>query len=195
MSSAIMYFTPQQIAHLRRVCFVDGSAEALLIELLAVTGMRTDELNNLRRRDFIVEENRVYIHGSKKSADGWKMLGMNRQDNEFMQRLDQMILSGLKPNELVMSLFSKNPGTQSSKKQVRRIWYRLRRKAFGLECRLSVHKLRHSFGMTVQTLTGDIMSTQAALRHKSISSTVRYLHTQNAEAVDEMVAKAYKRAS
>ena len=38
----------------------------------------------------------------------------------------------------------------------------------------SPHVLRHSFGMAVYQRTGDLLVTQQAMRHRSISSTVVY---------------------
>lgn len=43
--------------------------------------------------------------------------------------------------------------------------------------KVTAHTLRHTFGTELQALTGDLKMTQKALRHRALSSTMVYLHT------------------
>ncbi len=68
----------------------------------------------------------------------------------------------------------------------RKEWHRAR-KAAGLEG-VRVHDLRHTLASRVQRASGNLRVTQGALHHKSIQSTLRYIHASQEDVLQGLEA-------
>lgn len=67
------------------------------------------------------------------------------------------------------------------------VWYLVRRYCQKVKIRkdrMGPHMLRHTFATTLLTNGENLRSIQALMNHKSLSTTSRYLHTQDGELVE-----------
>lgn len=186
------HLTDAELTSLLDFCSTQRDPRVLLIELLARTGMRTEELTRLRAKDFVSSWSHdakyaaVFIHGAKNSRSDYMPL-----PTVFYERLKQGLLGRLEPNDLVFSLFTKNPESIHVKLNIRRYWYMVRSKVFGERLKeYGVHSLRHTFALKIYKESQfNLIHVQKALRHKALSSTVRYLdYVQNKEIGQHVLA-------
>lgn len=132
---------------------------ALLIELIARSGMRTHEILAFQpQRDINISQGLLTVHGCK---------GSNTRKvpvpKFFLKDLHGIDPSTIKPSTL--------------KRRLRHEWTILRQQIFGFGAQgVSMHGLRASFAVAIYKATKDIMLVKDLLGHKSLSSTAYYIN-------------------
>lgn len=160
-----------------------NSPRLILIELLARTGMRCEELIHVTH-NAIDAMNFVYVKGAKGS--------LNRRvplDEAYVRRL-RMVLRDVPLGVPLVRAVSATTNEASQKRLLRKIWAITAR-----ECgiRLNVHGLRHTFAVrNLEQLEGPeaLLQVKVIMGHKSISSTARYLDIIQAEALTPSILRA-----
>jgi integrase/recombinase XerD len=142
----------------------------LLIETLIRTGMRTEELIRLRPSQIDAETGTISVKAVKR--------GLNHETpvtKEFARRL----LRHLEAHGSALGHWSGAQLLSSKKARLRQLWA-VRRRSLGLDG-YGLHSLRGAFAMLILDRTQDVMLVRHMLGHKSIQSTMHYLHLVSIE--------------
>ena len=140
------------------------------IKILAYTGCRMGEILKLKWEDVHLEEN--YIH-FKKSKTGEKSVPLNNAAKDVLNGVEKQ-----KGNPYVFC--GENPGTHLV--NIQQSWRNIR-KSVGLSD-VRIHDLRYSFASFMIKNGVSLFEVSKLLGHKSIQTTMRYLHLSNQELVD-----------
>lgn len=171
---------------------ISGREPALyiLFSILAETGMRCEELSNVRCVDLMPELKALHVKGAKRSEN--RTLALS---NSTYGALDAAIaLTGLDPTEHVVGILNtayrrvEYPSVRHAVKQrLRALWRDLRRKLYGVTAgHLGLHCLRHTVAIRVLEHTNkDLLKTRIVLGHKSLNSTMRYVDYLSSQDVRE----------
>lgn len=158
---------------LAKIRAAGGAEDADLIEFFYFTGLRRQEVANLRPDDVDLEAGRIFIDGKVRS--------------EFVRIADGA-------RELVGRILMRSRG-DALVGTVHQISHRFGRWRKELkEPRLKPHAMRHSFG-TALAKAATIEEAQKALRHKSITMTAIYYHSDEERAqatVDSLPAPTHQ---
>jgi integrase len=152
---------------------------SLLFAVLAVTGMRCDELAKITWSDLDKQSGAVAIRGSKRSFDRQLHLPTWLVD----ALLNHSACSGLADNN-IMELLSSNfshittPRQSHNAKQCLRDHWRAIRSRLGCKT-MPLHSLRHAVAMRMLEKTDNIRRVAAVLGHKNINNTIKYLDYVN----------------
>lgn len=150
-----------------------GIRDALILELLYVTGIRVSELVNIKLSDIDYNNKKIKITGKG-----------NKQ---------RIVIYGSKCSDLlnkylcVRSNFSKNntdylilgvKGKRINDRVIRNIINNLAVKA-GMNIKISPHTFRHTFATHMLNEGADLRSVQELLGHENLSTTTIYTHVTN----------------
>lgn len=148
--------------------------EKLIIKLSVTTGLRCNELCNIRIQDFEVSDDiiKLYILGKARQ-------GMRTDYVVIDMNLYQEILNFINKNNISEYLFisesNNNKGNKVSTRTIRNIVNKLF-DTVGLKSNEYVfHSLRHSFCNINLKNNINIVEVSKAMRHKSINTTMRYV--------------------
>lgn len=136
--------------------------DAVLFKLMLLTGIRVGSAVGLDVEDVDLDAGELMLRTVKN----------NRPDRVFLPP-DTVALLQPFIQDRTGPLFTDRTGRRISSRQVQRrlhVW--AERAAIRLPT--SPHGLRHTFGMRIYERTGDLLVTQAALRHASVASTMVY---------------------
>lgn len=170
-------------------------AEHLLLELLARTGIRAEELACLKWRNLSGDV--INLTEAAKGSLG-RTLGL---DEDFVKRLRAaQAYHSLKPEEPIAALLgreylaaSDRPRVRHNFKQrLRHAWRALRASLYGPEAaHLGMHALRHTVAVRVLESTGGhVMKARRILGHRSIQSTLCYIDYLDAQSVQFDIVEA-----
>jgi site-specific recombinase XerD len=165
----------------------------LMVKLCVYTGLRRQEVCNLKISDLTEDQIRVVGKGSK-----IRLQPVNKEVLEEMQEyikterqenidkyikmggedLGYVFISGINDidnyKEKVKNLSNGNKICESSfYKQIKNICSKLN---IENNNKISPHTLRHFFGTSIYESTNDLALTQEAMRHSDLSTTRRYVH-------------------
>lgn len=135
----------------------------LALALGFYSGLRLNEIRNLKWSQIDLEQNRILIEESEKRSEPSilpiaeplaLMLRSYKRDSEYICRFNERSI-------------------YQSLKMLKR---RLKRMGYDDADLLCFKNLRHAFATTLYAKTKDLIFVQRMLRHKSISSTQRYIH-------------------
>lgn len=131
---------------------------ALLIELIARSGMRTAEILKFdAKRDINLSQGLLKVHGVKGSNS--RLVPMPKDTLRAIMYIEN---------------FTQNPKTL--KRRLRLEWAKLKQEILGFAAQgVSLHGLRASFAVSIYLKTKDIILCQELLGHKSLSSTAYYV--------------------
>ena len=148
----------------------EGCRNLFLIELLYLTGMRTDELVKLRDVDVDLASNMIHVHG-KGSKD--RLIPISEKTNrlfvEYIQKRNDEI------ENRTPYLFVRKNGKQFYHRMVYAIVNKHLSDVKTLSMK-SPHVLRHSFATAMLNNGAEINSVKSLLGHASLSSTQVYTH-------------------
>jgi integrase len=171
-------------------------AEHLLLELLARTGIRAEELACLKWRNLSGDV--LNLTEAAKGSLG-RTLGL---DEDFVKRLRHaQAFHSLKPEEPIMLLLgpeyfdaSRPRIRHNFKQRLRHAWRDIRGEVLGPEAaHLGMHSLRHTVAiLMLHSTEGNIMKVRRALGHRSIQSTVSYIDYLDSQSVQLDILKAVK---
>ena len=164
--------TVEQLKQMLSVC--ENPRERLIILIASSTGLRCNELTNIRVQDFVDKNGTICLYVLGKDRQG------QRTDyvvisNEIYQEVQNYIRDNNIQEYLFVSTSNNNKGNLMSTKAIRNIVNKIYNKA-GLDPELYVfHSLRHGFCNISLTNNIDIVEVSKAMRHKSIQTTMNYV--------------------
>lgn len=149
----------------------------IIVELALHTGARVSELIRLTRSNF--RGGKVYIKASKNSKD--RAVTINEDLFLKIKLLD------LKAEDRLVSLFTKTKNHGSIRRMIHRhvdfLTYWLTGEAYSMHC------LRHTIFSMLYRQTGDIYLVKQWAGHKSLASTLEYVHVNQIERAEEILSK------
>lgn len=159
----------EQVKHLLRTCELYSKA---LFAIIYDCGLRAFEACNIKWNDISFDRCQVHIKKGKGGKDRivpvspktLKVLAAYRKENPSMN--------------LVFKAFGADKGIDNAfiRKRLRRAL-----DMAGLDTSLTVHSLRHSYATHLLEAGEDIQTVQQRLGHKSVSTTMVYLHLAKVE--------------
>ena len=150
-----------------------GIRDALILELLYVTGIRVSELINIKLNDVDYSNNKIKITG-KGNKQRMVIYGNRCSDllnkylnirNKFMKDNNDYLILGIK-------------GKRINDRVVRNIINNISIKA-GINLKISPHTFRHTFATHMLNEGADLRSVQELLGHENLSTTTIYTHVTN----------------
>ncbi len=139
----------------------------MLLAFLYYTGMRLDEIRNLRWEDIDFERRTIHLKTTKGSRD--RILFLHPE-------LEKMIsLLGAKKEGLV---FSPKEDKRYNARSIEQVVKKAALSA-GISKRVTPHTLRHSFATHLLESGADLRVIQSLLGHKNLATTQIYTHVAN----------------
>lgn len=184
----IKYFTDSQMKELYHALDQAPDDPAhVLIELLALTGMRLAELCSLTFGDFDERENVLTIRFGAKDSHARSFKLPLRVASRLLRLRDEL---GLGYSDLLTALISGSEERESRCRAVRRAFEAIKARAWPGRKMPGVHGLRHTAAKRVYERTnGNIHAVQTALGHKSILNTQLYLPMFNGDKIREILGQ------
>ena len=140
-------------------------------------GLRATELINLRHRDVDLTTGRLWVRQGKNSKDrGLWFNGNTRKALEAWLAIKPSSSSIHLPSSFLFTSFDGRRPLCG--RWLRRYVARLGEQA-GIEKRIHVHTLRHSFATDLLEKTKNLVLVQRALGHSNIATTTIYTHISN----------------
>ena len=162
----------EQLKEMLSVC--ENKRERLIVLIASSTGLRCNELTNIRVQDFVNKNGTICLYVLGKARQGL------RTDyvvipNEIYQEIQDYIKENDIKEYLFVSTSNNNKGNLMSTRAIRNIVNKIYDK-IGLDSNLYVfHSLRHGFCNISLTNNIDIVEVSKAMRHKSIQTTMNYV--------------------
>ena len=150
-----------------------GIRDALILELLYVTGIRVSELVNIKLSDIDYKNKKIKITG-KGNKQRIVIYG-----NKCSDLIDKYLC--IRPNFLKNNtdyLIFGVKGNKINDRVIRNIINNLATKA-GIKIKISPHTFRHTFATHMLNEGADLRSVQELLGHENLSTTTIYTHVTN----------------
>jgi len=175
----IATFSPHQIESLLGV--MSGSAEGyrgvVMVLTLLDTGLRVNELTNLKMENVWLEEGLIKVLGKGNKE---RLVPIGKQIRKLLWRyITQYRPEPARPK--LDNLFLTQDGRPLTKNRVDSIMKHHGRMAGLTGVRCSPHTLRHTFAINFLRNDGDIFSLQKILGHSSLEMTRRYCELANVD--------------
>jgi integrase/recombinase XerC len=136
----------------------------MLVHVLLRAGLRLGSALALDRSDVDLERGELRVRVAKRQQPESVILSRELAEH----------LRGYLAGRGDGPLFTRKDGTRLGQRQAQRrmqAWF----ERAGLSAGASAHGLRHTFGCRVYAATGDVLLVKAAMRHRSIASTLAYV--------------------
>lgn len=167
--------TREQVVQMLKAC--KGVRERLMIGLLITTGMRLNELTNLKFSDIRTEMSAIYISADAKGrADGYVPLSKNVVDllTQLCREYNSANpVSKLRPDDYIF--FRPERDRSQSNYQIRKIFIEIQKRAGLEEAHIRPHAMRHYFALQIYLQSGDLLLVKSLLRHRTLAATLKYL--------------------
>ena len=165
----------KQVQAMLKACL--NVRELLFLALLITTGIRLNELINLRFSDIRKELSVIYISADAKGrADGYVPLSnyvvklLTKYCREFNAAHPQ---AQLKPDDYIF--FGKDRSVHDSDYQMRKIFIAIQKRAGLEEEHFRPHAMRHYFAFQLYLQSHDLFLVKRLLRHRTLAATLKYL--------------------
>lgn len=150
-----------------------GIRDALILELLYVTGIRVSELVNIKLLDINFSEKKIKIIG-KGNKERFALYG---------SRCEQLMNKYLKVRNNFLKISNEylilgKSGRKINDRTVRSIISDIALKA-NVKLKISPHTFRHTFATHMLNEGADLRSVQELLGHENLSTTTIYTHVTN----------------
>ncbi len=145
----------------------EGRRNRALIALVADSGLRKEELRQLRWGDIDLGARCVHVHAGKGQKDGTTFFG------EATASLLRAWLAAHPGPHPAAPVCCGRDGTMLGPSAILRILHRLSRRA-RLPWKVGPHALRHFAATSILRRTGDLELVRRVLRHESLAMTLRY---------------------
>jgi site-specific recombinase XerD len=162
------YFSKEEISAI--INQLDNIKHRLLIILGYSAGLRRSEIQNLKPGDIDTRKNLVFIRNAKGKKDRYSVIPYG------IKELLGRYLAEYKPRQYLFE--SNKPGEKYSFSSMTQILKRAAKSA-GIQRRVHLHMLRHSFATHLLEEGHDIRYVQEFLGHTTIKTTERYTHIVN----------------
>ena len=185
----LKYFTPDQMKKIYHALDQDPlSPEHILIEILALTGVRADELLRIQIFDIDFQAKRFTLHKASKGSESRTCpLGLR-----LTQRIAKIVEDmNLKPNDFLVSILSDTVNVDSLTRMLRFKFQRLKAQIWPGQRLPGLHGLRHTVAKKVYDKTKDVYAVKEALGHTTVASTQRYMTSFNHESLHSILAERY----
>ncbi|MFO8234127.1 MAG: tyrosine-type recombinase/integrase [Bacteroidales bacterium] len=162
------YFSKEEMAAI--IGQIDNIKHRLLIIIGYSAGLRRSELRNLRPGDIDLKKNLVFIRDAKGNKDRYSVLpsGIKKLLGKYLE----------KEKPKVFLFEGSEPGKPYSYTSMSNVLESAARSA-GIQRRVHLHMLRHSFATHLLEDGHDIRYVQEFLGHTNIRTTQRYTHIVN----------------
>jgi site-specific recombinase XerD len=162
------YFTKEELASM--INHLTNIKHKFLISIGYCAGLRRSEIQKLTLQDIDVKKNRIFIRSAKGKKDRYTV---------FSGNLKGMLNDYLAEYTPKVYLFESNtPGKKYSTTSMARV-LKNTAKAVGIQRRVHLHMLRHSFATHLLEDGKDITYVQQLLGHADIKTTQKYTHIIN----------------
>ncbi len=138
----------------------------LMIKILVETGIRINELTNLKNEDADIENMLLRV----------KRKGGDKQEIPVNKELNLLIAGHIKSKKPAEPMFISSYGSAITNRRVGLMFQNYVRKAGIKKPNVSAHTARHSFCSRLLDKGASLKSIQILAGHRSISTTERYLH-------------------
>ena len=165
----------KQVLAMLRAC--SNTVDLLFIALLITTGIRLNELINLKFRDIQKDKSVIYISAEAKGrADGYVPL------SNYVVRLLTLYCKEfnathpgalLRPDDYIFSKPDRSGHVSSY--QMRNLFIQIQKRAGLEEEHIRPHAMRHYFALQVYIQTKDLFLVKNLLRHRTLAATLKYL--------------------
>ncbi len=165
-----------------------GMRNLLIIRMLYATGLRVNELVNIKLSDINVNDRTIIVLG-KGDKERIVVFGNNTKE-----ALDDYLHRGRRQVDIHNSeyLFLNKDGNRLSTRYVRKIIDDIIFKA-SIQEHVSPHMLRHTFATEMLNNGADLVSVKDLLGHESLNTTSIYTHVSD-DKIREIYNKAHPRA-
>lgn len=151
-----------------------GLRDACILELLYSTGIRVNELTNIKTNDINFTEKKILILG-KGNKERYVLFG-----NLCLKKINDYLRNGRtyldKDNN--QYLFLNKKGKKISDRTIRTMIDTMCNKA-SIKMHISPHTLRHTFATHMLNEGADLKTVQELLGHENLSTTQIYTHVSN----------------
>ena len=162
------FFTQQEIAAMLNT--TDNIKHKLVVALGYAGGLRRQEIQNLQIADVDFRNNRLFIKDAKGRKDRYTLF------SSFLHQLLKVYLQRYQPRQYVFE--GTKPGIKYSTTSMAAVLKKMARAA-GIQRKVHLHMLRHSFATHLLEDGRDIRYVQELLGHRSLKTTERYTHIIN----------------
>jgi len=168
------YFTKDQMKTIYHALDQDPDNEFyLMIELLAQTGMRVDELTRIQLSDVNRREYTITIHKASKGSES-RTLPLGHKLTMKIIRLSDKFFLG--EHDLIYLMCAKRSESVSHFRDYLRFKFRqIKSRYFPAQRIPCLHGFRHTKAKQIYDSTGDIYMVKRFLGHSSVISTEYYL--------------------
>lgn len=143
-----------------------------IMSVFLFTGIRREELTNIRMADIDMDGRKILIHGKGSKQ---RTVYMNDMLHSVLSEYIMSYRKYLKPAETSKYLFPSSQAEKMSVRTVNKIVNEMFEKAGIKEDGISAHILRKRFATTVFNATHDVATVSKMLGHSSPTVTMRYL--------------------
>ena len=150
-----------------------GIRDALILEMLYVTGIRVSELVNIKISDIDYSNNKIKITGK---GNKQRIVMYGKRCHELLNKYLSIRNVFLKDNNDYLFLGIK--GKKINDRVIRNIINDISVKA-GVNLKISPHTFRHTFATHMLNEGADLRSVQELLGHENLSTTTIYTHVTN----------------
>ena len=150
-----------------------GIRDALILELLYVTGIRVSELVNIKLSDIDYKNKKIKITGK---GNKQRIVIYGNKCSDLIDKYLCIRPNFLKNNTDYLILGVK--GNKINDRVIRNIINNLATKA-GIKIKISPHTFRHTFATHMLNEGADLRSVQELLGHENLSTTTIYTHVTN----------------
>lgn len=150
-----------------------GIRDALILELLYVTGIRVSELVNIKLNDINYIDKKIKILG-KGNKERMVMYGSRCEDllNKYLKIRDNFLKNN--NNYLLLGVKGKKINDRIIRKMITDIVEKI-----NLSQKVSPHTLRHTYATHMLNEGADLRSVQELLGHENLQTTTIYTHVTN----------------
>jgi len=148
----------------------NNNREKAIMSILAYSGIRNQEICNLKVKDFLITQNAIRIIQGKMSKDGM---------SEVTPECSYVVMEYLKefPRQIDDYLFTTLVrGNKMTTSDIRK-WVKIIAKRARVEKRVYPHLFRHSLTANMLLRGADIISLKNQLRHSWIETTLHYANS------------------
>lgn len=167
-----------------------GLRDRAILEILYSSGLRINELVNMRIRDIDFSNGVIHIFGKGKKE---RLVPLGSYAIESLERYLEARQKAGQSNEHTAHLVLNMRGQRLTDRSIRRHLCRYARKAGLGYKKVSPHTLRHSFATHLLDRGADLRSVQELLGHKNVTTTQIYTHV-TARRLKEIYTRAHPRA-
>lgn len=168
------FLTTKEIERLLNALKDAGEREYILGLILASTGMRISEVQQISWKDFYIMPDESISVSALRKGNERQLLSL--RDDVWSAIKSYM---GKEINNFDQSHLFSNPSGNRASSVSLRTWIESASKRAGIKKVVTPHTLRHSFCSNALSAGADIRDVQTYLNHKSIMTTQVYMHGQN----------------